>query len=81
MNVIDMDDEPVLEVFQTTAGELILKSNVDDQSVEDTQSVAPFVSRIEEGIGKIIQQVPLTAEEIREAFSAVGCGSQCRGPG
>ena len=30
MNVIDMDDVSVLEVFQTTAEELISKSNVDD---------------------------------------------------
>ena len=30
--------------------------------------MAPFVSQIEEDIAKITQQVPLTTEEIREAF-------------
>ena len=73
-------DEPVLECVQTIAQELISMSNVDDQSVDDTQSLSLFVSRIEEGIGKIIQQVPLTAEEIREAFSAGASGVQPRVP-
>ena len=73
-------DEPVLEVVQTIAQELISMSNVDDQSVDDTQSLSLFVSRIEEDIGKIIQQVPLTTEEIRKAFQQAHqeCRHECR---